>query len=159
MTYAAQRGDLRIALTGEAMLSRPLRPYQEPAFLKLRDLLQSADVRFTNGETLFHDYEHGAGHLHVTYMRCDRRLIPELQWFGINLLACANNHSHDYGEGGLLTSGRHLDDAGLAHAGTGANAAAAVAPTYLNTARGRVALVSATTTSQPHARAGEQRRA
>src|SRR5262249_34789817 len=69
-----------------------------------------------------------------------------------------NNHSHDYGEGGLLTSNHHLDTAGLVHAGTGPHTAAAVAPAYLETANGRVALVSATTTSQPHARAGEQRR-
>jgi hypothetical protein len=94
----------------------------------------------------------------VTYMRCDPRLIGELQWLGINLLSCANNHSHDYGEGGVLTNLRHLDQAGLAHAGTGCNYAEALAPVYLDTAHGRVALVAATTTSQPHARAGEQRR-
>jgi poly-gamma-glutamate capsule biosynthesis protein CapA/YwtB (metallophosphatase superfamily) len=158
MMYAAERGDLRVALTGEAMLSRPLTPFNEPRFVAVRDLLLQADVRFTNGETQFHDYEHAPGHLHVTYMRCDPKLIADLQWLGINLISCANNHSHDYGEGGLLTNLRHLDAAGLAHAGTGRHLAEAVAPTYLETARGRVALISATTTSQSHARAGEQRR-
>jgi poly-gamma-glutamate capsule biosynthesis protein CapA/YwtB (metallophosphatase superfamily) len=156
--YASASGDLRVALTGECMISRPLTPFREPGFLAIRDLLHQADVRFTNGETQFHDYEHPPGHLHVTYMRCDPHLIADLQWIGINLLACANNHSHDYGEGGLLTNLRHLSTAGVVHAGTGANYAEAVAPAYLETARGRVALVSATTTSQPHARAGEQRR-
>jgi poly-gamma-glutamate capsule biosynthesis protein CapA/YwtB (metallophosphatase superfamily) len=156
--YESARGDLVVALTGECMISRPLTSFRESRFLRLRELLLAADVRFTNGETQFHDYEHPPDHLHVTYMRCDPRLVEDVKWLGINLMSCANNHSHDYGEGGLLTNLRHLDQAGLVHAGTGRNYAAAVAPAYLDTANGRVALVSATTTSQAHARAGEQRR-
>jgi poly-gamma-glutamate capsule biosynthesis protein CapA/YwtB (metallophosphatase superfamily) len=158
MPYESETGDLVVALTGESMLSRALKPFREERFLSLRELLHSADVRFTNGETQFHDHEHPPGHLHVTYMRCDPRLIADLQWFGINLLSCANNHSHDYGEGGVLTNIRNLDQAGMVHAGTGRHYAEAVAPAYLDTSRGRVALVAATTTSQAHARAGEQRR-
>jgi poly-gamma-glutamate capsule biosynthesis protein CapA/YwtB (metallophosphatase superfamily) len=158
MTYQAESGDLTVALTGECMISRPLQPYREERFLRLRDLLHTADVRFTNGETQFHDYEHSPGHLHVTYMRCDPRLIEDVQWMGFNLMACANNHSHDYGEGGVLTNIRHLEQAGIVHAGTGRNYAEAVAPAYLDTPHGRVALVAATSTSQTHARAGEQRR-
>jgi poly-gamma-glutamate synthesis protein (capsule biosynthesis protein) len=156
--YESESGDLRVALTGETMISRPLRQYREPAFLALRDLLHSADVRFTNAETLFHSYENPAGHLHLTYMSSHPSMLDELKWLGINLLACANNHSHDYGEGGVLTNLQHLADAQIAHAGTGANYAEALAPAYLETPRGRVALVAATSTSQPHARAGEQRR-
>src|SRR5262245_33503463 len=98
MVYASEAGDLTVALAGECMLSRPLRAHREPRFLGLRDLLRTADVRFANAETLFHDFEHPAGHLHVTYMRCSPTLIADLQWLGINLVSCANNHSHDYGE-------------------------------------------------------------
>ena len=156
--YGAERGDLVVALTGECMISRPLTPFREPRYQQVRELLHTADVRFSNGETLFHDYEHPAGHLHVTYMRCDPKLIADLHWLGINLMSCANNHSHDFGEGGVLTNIRHLDEAGMVHAGTGRNSADAIAPAYLETARGRVALVAATSTSQAHARAGEQRR-
>jgi poly-gamma-glutamate synthesis protein (capsule biosynthesis protein) len=142
--YEAESGDLVVALTGECMISRPLRPHREARFLRIRDLLHSADVRFGNGEILFHDYEDPPGHLHVTYMRGSPSLIGDLQWLGINLLSCANNHSHDFGEGGVLTNLRNLDRAGLVHAGTGRNYAEAVAPGYLETPRGRVALVAAT---------------
>ena len=156
--YASEDRNLRVALTGECMLSRPLKAFTEPAFTRLRALLLSADVRFSNSETLFHDYHSAPGHLHVTSMRCDPRLLGDLQWLGVNLLSCANNHGHDYGEGGVLENIANLDRVGLAHAGTGHNYADAVAPAYLETANGRVALVSATTTSHYHARAGEQRR-
>src|SRR5207244_9097323 len=63
----------------------------------------------------------------------------------------------DYGEGGVLANIRHLDDAGLVHAGTGKNLAEARAPGYLDTANGRVALIAATATFRPWNQAGDQR--
>src|SRR5690348_7243707 len=99
MPYEAESGDIIMAFTGESMISRALTPFREPEFLQLRDLLHTADVRFSNGEMLFHNFENPPGHFHVTYMRCDPRLIGDLQWMGINLLSTANNHSYDYGEG------------------------------------------------------------
>src|SRR5215471_13475309 len=137
MTYQSESGDIRIALAGEAMITRGLMPFREPRFLALRDLLHSADVRFANSEMLFHDFENWPTYLSQTYMRCDPRFIADLQWFGINLVSCANNHGYDYGENGVLTNLRNLHAAGLAHAGSGKHAADAVAPVYLDTAAGR----------------------
>jgi hypothetical protein len=158
MPYEAERGDVVMAFGGEAMISRGLRPFREERFLALRELLHSADVRFVNGEMLFHNYEDPPTYLSQTYMRCDPRFIGDLQWFGVNLMSCANNHAYDFGEHGVLTNIRSLDTAGLAHAGTGRNLAEAVAPTYLDTPNGRVALVSATSSARANSRAGEQRR-
>jgi poly-gamma-glutamate synthesis protein (capsule biosynthesis protein) len=73
-------------------------------------------------------------------------------------MSCANNHGFDYGEQGVLTNIRSLDSAGVVHAGSGRNYADAVAPAYLDTERGRVALVSGTTSARLNSRAGEQRR-
>jgi poly-gamma-glutamate synthesis protein (capsule biosynthesis protein) len=117
LTYASEDGNLSVALTGECMLSRPLKPFGEPGFAGLRTLLHSADVRFSNSETLFHDYQSSPGHLHVTYMRCDPRLLEDLQCFGINLLSCANNHGHDYSEGAVLEN-IHNSQSGSCGAGT-----------------------------------------
>ncbi len=80
-----------------------------------------------------------------------------MKWFGINLVCCANNHAFDYGEGGVLANIKHLDDAGIVHAGTGKNLAEARAPGYLDTPNGRVALVATTATFRPWNQAGEQR--
>lgn len=158
MPYESERGDISMIFSGDTLISRALMPYREEPFLKLRDLMHSADVRFTNGEMLFHDYDNPPGYLYGMYVRCDPRFIKDLQWIGINLLSCANNHAFDFGANGVLTNIRNLNSAGLVHAGTGRNYAAALAPSYLDTAQGRVALVSATSTAPPHSRAGEQRR-
>jgi Bacterial capsule synthesis protein PGA_cap len=158
MPYEAQQGDVVMAFGGEAMISRALKPFREDGFLALRELLHSADVRFVNGEMLFHNYEDPPTYLSQTYMRCDPRFIADLQWFGVNLLSCANNHAYDYGERGVLTNIQSLDQAGMAHAGTGRSLAEAVAPAYLDTPNGRVALVSATSSARANSRAGEQRR-
>jgi poly-gamma-glutamate synthesis protein (capsule biosynthesis protein) len=156
--YEAEAGSITMALSGDTLLNRALTPFREPSFLRLRDLLHSADVRFTNGETLFHNYENAPGYLYGMYTRCDPRLLTDLQWIGVNLMSCANNHAFDFGERGLLTNIRNLQDAGLANSGTGENYARAVAPAYLDTPNGRVALVSATSTAPSNSRAGEQRR-
>jgi poly-gamma-glutamate capsule biosynthesis protein CapA/YwtB (metallophosphatase superfamily) len=158
VSYAAESGDIRIALTGEAMITRGLMAYREEAFLALRTLLHVSDACFANSEMLFHDFENWPTYLSQTYMRCDPRFIADLQWLGINLVSCANNHGYDYGENGVLTNLRNLNAAGLVNAGSGPNYAAAMAPAYLETPAGRVGLVSATSSGRPNSRAGEQRR-
>lgn len=156
--YESTSGDITMALAGDAMITRPLTPFREPNFLAVRDLLLRADVRFANGEMLFHNYENWPTDFTRTYTRCDPRYIKDLQWMGINLLSCANNHAIDYLQGGVLTNIQNLDEAGMVHAGTGSNYASAVAPAYLETPKGRVALVASTSTGQYQSRAGDQRR-
>jgi hypothetical protein len=158
MLYDAQSGDITMTLAGEAMITRGLTPFVEQRFLGIRDLFHGADVGFANGEMLFHNYENWPTYMSQTWMRCDPKFIKDLQWLGVNLVSCANNHGFDFGENGVLTNIRNLDEAGLVHAGSGRNYGEAVAPAYLETAKGRVALVSATTSSRANSRAGEQRR-
>lgn len=158
MPYESQSGNMAMAFTGEAMITRPLMPFREPQFLAVRDVLHGADARFTNGEMLFHNYENWPAYISQTYMRCDPRFLEDLQWLGINLMSCANNHGTDYGENGVLTNIANLDQAGMIHAGSGRTYAEALAPAYLETPKGRVALVSATSSARPNSRAGEQRR-
>jgi poly-gamma-glutamate capsule biosynthesis protein CapA/YwtB (metallophosphatase superfamily) len=155
--YDASARSITLSFAGEAMITRALKPFREPGFLGIRDILKDSDIAFANMEMLFHNYEDFPTYNSQTWMRCDPRFIADLQWFGINLVSCANNHGFDYGENGVLTNVRNLDAAGLVHAGSGRNYAAALAPAYLDTANGRVALVSGTTSARANARAGEQR--
>jgi hypothetical protein len=69
--YESGSGDVTMALTGDSMISRPLMPFREERFLKLRELVQGTDVRFTNGEILFHNYENSPTYYTRTYMRAD----------------------------------------------------------------------------------------
>jgi poly-gamma-glutamate synthesis protein (capsule biosynthesis protein) len=90
-------------------------------------------------------------------MTTDPKLLEDLKWLGINMVSCANNHAFDYGEDGVLANLKHLNEAGMTHAGTGKNLAEARAPGYLDTPNGRVALVATTATFRPWNQAGEQR--
>jgi poly-gamma-glutamate synthesis protein (capsule biosynthesis protein) len=74
------------------------------------------------------------------------------------MLSTASNHSYDFGENAVLTNIDYLDEQNMPQAGTGRNLAEARAPRYLETPKGRVALLSATTSGPAGGRAGEQRR-
>ena len=146
------------ALTGDSILTRHLAVYQEPQFLNLVELIRRADVAFTNLEMLFHDYEsypmHQSG---GTYMRADPALVRDLTWAGFDLVSRANNHTGDYGVGGMRTTTRHVADAGLVQAGVGESLEEAREARFLETARGRIALISVASTFPDHARASSSR--
>jgi poly-gamma-glutamate synthesis protein (capsule biosynthesis protein) len=150
MTYASDAGD--------CMLTRRLRVFDEPAFLALANIFRGCDAAMANLETVVRRWDEGTpGITQGTFMTTPPELLEDLKWFGISMFACANNHAFDYGEGGLLATIRHLDAAGLAHAGSGRNLAEARMPGYLDTRGGRVAILAATATFRPWNRAGAQR--
>lgn len=158
MIYQADKGDFAIALAGDTMLTRRLTPFKEERFLALREILRGADAAFANLEGTVHTWDEGTpGITQGTFMTTEPKLLDDLKWLGINLVSCANNHAFDYGEGGVFANIKHLDQAGVAHAGTGRNLAEARAPAYLDTANGRVGLIAATATFRPWNQAGEQR--
>jgi poly-gamma-glutamate capsule biosynthesis protein CapA/YwtB (metallophosphatase superfamily) len=158
VVYEAEARDLRLVAAGDAILVRPLRMFREPEFLAMVDVVRGADVAFVNPEILFHRYEMPAASVwHVAYAVAPPGILEELKWLGFNLLCDAHTHAWDYGVDGLLTTLRHIEEAELAHAGAGMNLAEARAPGYLETAKGRVALLSCLTSFQPAACAGEQR--
>jgi poly-gamma-glutamate synthesis protein (capsule biosynthesis protein) len=158
MLYEAEKGDFSLALAGDTMLTRKLKPFREERFLALRKLLTGCDAVFANLEGTVHTWDEGTpGITQGTFMTTDPALLEDLTWLGVNLVSCANNHAFDYGEDGVLANLRHLNAAGIAHAGTGKNLAEARAPGYLDTPSGRVGLVATTAAFRPWNQAGEQR--
>jgi poly-gamma-glutamate capsule biosynthesis protein CapA/YwtB (metallophosphatase superfamily) len=158
MLYKAENGDFSIALAGDCMLTRKLGVFTEERFQALAQILRRADAAFVNLEGTVHTWDEGTpGMTQGTFMTTDPKLLEDLKWFGINLVSCANNHAFDYGEGGVMANIRHLDEARIAHAGSGRNLAEARAPGYLDTSNGRVGLIAATATFRPWNQAGEQR--
>ena len=158
MVYQAETGNFTVALAGDTMLTRKLTPFKEERFLALREIMRGVDAAFANLEGTVHTWEEGTpGITQGTFMTTEPKLLDDLKWLGINMVSCANNHAFDYGEGGVLANIKHLDEAGIAHAGTGRNLAEARAPAYLDTPNGRIALVAATATFRAWNQAGEQR--
>jgi poly-gamma-glutamate capsule biosynthesis protein CapA/YwtB (metallophosphatase superfamily) len=157
MLYDAERGDISIAVVGDAMLSRRLRPFKEPNFLKLAELLRQTDVSVANLEFLFHNFEHPWQWTRGTYTRSDPKNLNELKWLGIDAVFAANNHSYDFSEGGYFTTLQHLDEMDIPHAGGGKDLDHARAPAYVDAPRGRVAIMSASSTFSEISRAGPGR--
>ena len=157
--YEAQRGEIVVAATGDSMIARPLAPFREPNFLALVELLRSADAAFTNLEMQVHRFEPPpAAASGGIWTAADPDLLDDLRWAGITMVSAANNHCYDYGEQGLLTTLRNLEESGLAFSGIGRNLNEARAPAYLECPSGRVALLSCTSTFDPASPAGEQSR-
>src|SRR5207247_8885136 len=92
-----------------------------------------------------------------TYMGAPAWVLDELKWAGFRLFAIANNHSFDFGTEGLLSNLRHMEQAGVVYAGAGENLARARAPGYLDTKKGRVALIACASTFSIFSPAGPQR--
>ena len=55
--FSAESGDFRIVVSGDSIITRRMRVFREPDFLKLVELLRGSDVSVTNAEILFHYYE------------------------------------------------------------------------------------------------------
>ncbi len=153
-------GSITMAMVGDLIITRALSVYDEPEFLALRDLIHSATVAFGNMEMLLHEYEDDvipAAQSGGTYMVAHPDMAHELRWMGFDMLSMANNHTMDFSVGGLRATWRALEAAGIRHAGSGENLARARAPAYMETPRGRVALISVSSSFPEHMRAGHQR--
>jgi poly-gamma-glutamate synthesis protein (capsule biosynthesis protein) len=159
--YEEDRDNIVMAFAGDALVGRRLNRHREPGFLAIGDLLGGADVAIANAETLFHDYEGTPvpdSGPYGTYVACPPEAIQDLRDLGIDMVSTANNHCVDYGESGVLANIAHLRRYGMPFAGTGATLSEAVTPTYLDTAKGSVALLAVTITMPPgDHRAGEPR--
>jgi poly-gamma-glutamate capsule biosynthesis protein CapA/YwtB (metallophosphatase superfamily) len=158
MLYEAERGDFSLMLLGDVMPTRRLAVFGEDRYLQLRNISMDADATFANLETSVHRYLEGHQNISGgTYMTTEPHLLEDLRWLGVNFVSTANNHAYDYGEEGVLATCRYLDAAGIVHAGSGRHLREARAPAYLDTKRGRVALIAVTATMPAHSIAGAQR--
>ena len=150
--------DFTLALVGDSIITRRISVYTEPAFTRVIDLIRNADVAFANLEMLFHDYEpYASAASGGTYMRAEPALVKDMVWAGFDLVARANNHAGDYGVLGMNLTTKYVAEAGLTQAGVGQSLAEAREAKFLETPKGRVALISVASTFPDSSRAGRTR--
>lgn len=141
-----------LAAVGDCIISRPLsqKRASDAAFDAAVRILRGADAAFGNLETSILDVRSFAGHPNSGAADWGLTALPDvagdLAELGFDLLSRANNHALDWGVEGMRETGRRLDEVGLVHAGVGENRGLARAPQYYESAKGRVALVSLTST-------------
>lgn len=146
---AAPRETLRIVHVGDINLARTvarriLRGEGDSVLSRVRGALQAADLAVGNLESVLvdrGDTTDSAGVMRFSGPAQGARLLRDA---GFAVLATANNHSWDRGERGLLQSLAHLDSAGIAHAGTGADRDAAWRPAIVERKGWRIAVFSLT---------------
>ncbi|TAK34151.1 MAG: hypothetical protein EPO21_10455 [Chloroflexota bacterium] len=153
---------IKIAVTGDAIIHGRISVYKDERFLSLVQILRDADVAYTHLEALLHNYDgpevYPAAEAGWNALASPRYVAGELKWAGVDIVSTASNHSLDYSYGGMMSTWEALDDVGLPYAGTGKNLGDARAPVYLDTEKGKVALISMCSSFTGWARAGEQRR-
>ena len=158
MIYSSQAGNFSIALAGDCLVTRRLSIFDEPAYMDLVNIIRDCDAGFVNLETVVRNWDEGEpGITRGTFMTTPPELLEDFKWLGINMVNCANNHMFDYGRDGLMATIKHLNEAGIVHAGSGKNLAEARMARYLDTKGGRVALLGTTATYRPWNAAGAQR--
>jgi poly-gamma-glutamate synthesis protein (capsule biosynthesis protein) len=155
---ARQPAEISFALTGDSIITRRLSVYAEPAFMRIVNVIRSADVAFTNLEMLFHDYEpYAMSSSGGTYMRAEPALVKDLVWAGFDLVSRANNHTGDYGVLGMNLTTKYVAEAGLIQAGVGQSLPEAREAKFLESPKARVALISVASTFTDHSVAGRTR--
>lgn len=147
------------ALTGDSIINRRLSTFRASGVDDMFNVIRKADVAFTNFETLIHDFTiAGAQQSGGTYMGSPRFITDELAWAGFDLLGLANNHVNDFGVDGMRSTVAALAKTNFVYAGVGENLALARKPGYLDTPKGRVAIISTSSSFPPPIVAGAQRK-
>ena len=138
-----------VAAVGDLIISHPVSHSTDARFTEMVQVLQRADITFGNFENTAIDIRYFDGFPAAQYGGLRLRVAPEaahdLKTLGFDLVARANNHTTDWGVEGLRATNEVLDEAGIVHAGSGQTMAAARAGRYLETPKGRVAVVSMAT--------------
>lgn len=142
--------------SGDAMIIKPLPPGY-PGFEPISQFLKKGEARITNLETTLTDglcfpSEFSGG----SWLTANPSVLDDLSALGFNLYGWANNHTLDYSYGGLESTRKALEAAGVAHAGAGRNIVEASRPAMIDLPSGRVGFIDICSTFNPSARAGEQ---
>jgi poly-gamma-glutamate capsule biosynthesis protein CapA/YwtB (metallophosphatase superfamily) len=135
----AQAPTLSITLTGQSMIRSDVRAHAPAAVPTIASLLKG-DVVFTNFESTVIDVNKGQSPKDGRFLSPPEAL-ESLKTFGFNLVSLSNNHSFDLKVPGIENTLEQVKRLNLAHAGIGHNVQEAVAPGYLRTPKGTVALI------------------
>jgi poly-gamma-glutamate capsule biosynthesis protein CapA/YwtB (metallophosphatase superfamily) len=140
MPAGAQPPTLSVTLTGQSMIRSDIRAHAPSAVPTITSLLKG-DVVFTNFEATILDVRKGQSPTDGRFLSPPETL-EALKTFGFNLVSLSNNHAFDLKVPGIQNTLEQVKRLDLAHAGTGNTVEEAVAPGYLHTPKGTVALVA-----------------
>ncbi len=139
-------GEVTLALVGDLFVQRP---EPESIFAHAATHLREADIAFGNLEGVITDptYLTEAQATRVFYS--EERMLSAYTYAGIDGVGLANNHSMNQGLASLLRCTELLDEAGIAHAGSGRNIEEARSPAIIERNGTKVAFLSYSSVFSP----------
>lgn len=135
---------MKFTAAGDMLIQRVISTEYE-GFETVSNYIRKGDARFFNFESIiYRDGIWGNQFNGGSFHNSDPKTLQIAEKYGFNMLSFANNHTFDWGYGGLLSTLEALKSTDFVHTGVGMNLDEAAAPAYLDTATGRVALISMT---------------
>lgn len=132
-------GDFTLAAVGDLMMRRPASQLADDAVQAALQLIRDADLAVANMEGELANLQYFEGPLNGFVG--SHKVAADLKLIGFDMVNRAQNHLFDSEVAGMFSTNALLDEAGIAHAGTGRNLDEAAAPVYLELPQGRVAMV------------------
>lgn len=148
-----------VVAVGDIIMTHGIRDKLARKSPELLKILQRGDVVVGNYEGSAIDLKSFDGYPEAesgfAWLISDADAPSDLASLGFNMMSRANNHALDWGVSGLRMTNSLLDQAGIAHAGTGESLADARSAAFLNTEKARVSLISYATTFEANAPAND----
>ncbi|RWX60370.1 CapA family protein [Mesorhizobium sp. M4B.F.Ca.ET.089.01.1.1] len=131
-----------LTLTGQSLIYHDLRAASDMGFAEIKELIQKADISFTNLETTILG-RHGGFPMKGYYFGCSPpAVLDSLREIGFNALALSNNHAFDLGPQGVLSTLEEVERREFLHAGIGVDASDASKAGIMQLGKRKVALVA-----------------
>jgi len=145
-------GDFTIAVVGDIVQTRTISQLDDPAIRTAIEPVLSADFAIGNLEQAICDWRKFDGHHYgvgAFMIMAHPSIADDLAAMGFGILSRANNRLSDFGVEGNRATDDHLRRVGIRPVGFGEHLSAARAPVYVDTDKGRIAAIAATSSFQP----------
>jgi poly-gamma-glutamate synthesis protein (capsule biosynthesis protein) len=132
-----------LASVGDLVIMRPASQFDDPAFQGAIKVVKDSDFAVGNFEANAADLLNYTGPMRG--FTGTKETPADVKAMGFDLVSRANNHALEGTEMGMLTTNALLEEAGLVYVGSGKNLEDARAARFVETPKGRVAMVGMTT--------------
>ncbi|CAH1672759.1 CapA family protein [Chelatococcus asaccharovorans] len=114
-----------LAVTGQSLIKHDTRAIQSPEFDRIKAVVKSADLAFTNFEGTIYGTHGGWPMKGFYYGSAKPAVLDALDEIGFKALSLSNNHAFDLGPPGVLSTLDEVGRRGFLHAGIGRSKSAA----------------------------------
>ncbi len=131
--------EIVLTAAGDAIWLDKFSDSKDARLQALFEVMRASEISFINFEMVTAN----SGYPTIKEIaKSDPSIVKEFIWAGTDVVSLANNHMMDFGQGGLETTRRTLDEAGIKYSGAGLNLAEAFQHTVVERKGLKMALVS-----------------